>query len=185
MAGHRRRRGSRLDDDVIVFDPDREGFRLVRSFDRAPGPLSPSPCIAAPACASGSHQDFPVRMSNSQPCQGHFTISPGREQRYSPGTFDSTSAVWMPCARLPPRCGQRLLSAKKSPPRLNTTILRPLTSTSLRWPGGISSTAATTWLAINQGGSSARAFSQKIMLRVFSSSDGGRARNGSSKSQCG
>ena len=32
---------------------------------------------------------------------------------------------------------------------------------------------------------SARAFSQKIMLRVFSSSDGGKARNGSSKSQCG
>ena len=92
----------------------------------------------------GSHHDLPVRISNSQPCQGHFTISPGREQRYSPGTFDSTTAVWMPCARLPPRCGQRLLSAKKSPARSNTTMLRPATSTSLRWPGGISSTAATT-----------------------------------------
>src|SRR5690349_21605917 len=54
----------------------------------------------------------------------------------------------MPSARLPPRCGQRLLSAKKSPERLNTTMARPFTSTSLRVPGGISSTLATTWPAI-------------------------------------
>src|SRR5205823_1819378 len=54
----------------------------------------------------------------------------------------------MPSQRLPPRCGQRLLRAKKSPERLNTTIARPFTSTSLRVPGGISSTLATTWPAI-------------------------------------
>src|SRR5262249_17812769 len=54
----------------------------------------------------------------------------------------------MPWKRLPPRCGQRLLSAKNSPPRLNTTTARPFTSTSLRVPGGNSSSEATTWLVI-------------------------------------
>ena len=44
----------------------------------------------------------------------------------------------------PPWCGQRLRSAKNSPPTLKTPIERPATSTILRVPGGISSTVATT-----------------------------------------
>ena len=53
--------------------PPHTGLRRARC------PASPLPDIAAPGCAAGSHQDLPVRISNSQPCQGHFTISPGRE----------------------------------------------------------------------------------------------------------
>src|SRR5262249_40634369 len=45
-----------------------------------------------------------------------------------------------------------LLSAKNSPPRLNTTIARPFTCASLRVPGGMSATAATTCLAISRAG---------------------------------
>src|SRR5262249_54520901 len=61
---------------------------------------------------------------------------------------DSTRQVSWPCARLPPWCGQRFDSAKNSPPRLNSTMARPFTSTSLRPPGAISETVATTCLAI-------------------------------------
>src|SRR5215470_15100308 len=75
-------------------------------------------------------------------------ISPWREVRYSPGSDDSTRQVSWPCARLPPWCGQRFDSAKNSPPRLNSTMARPFTSTRLRVPGAISPTLATTCLAI-------------------------------------
>src|SRR6185437_1998248 len=54
----------------------------------------------------------------------------------------------MPSHIGPPWCGQRLNSPKNSPSRLNTAIERPRTVTSLRLPGGISATVATTCLLI-------------------------------------
>src|SRR5882724_1283709 len=44
----------------------------------------------------------------------------------------------------PPSCGQRLASAKYSPPMLNTPISRPATSTILHCPGATSPARATT-----------------------------------------
>src|SRR5262245_8472279 len=87
-------------------------------------------------------------MSNSHECQGHRMISPRRPYSYSPGVVDCTNPVSRPLLRLPPLCGQRSLSAKNSPPRLNTTTARPLTVTHLRPPGGMSSTAAITCLGM-------------------------------------
>src|ERR1041384_6357164 len=75
-------------------------------------------------------------------------ISPRRVYWYSPGSEDWISPVVTPSHRLPPLCGQRLLSAKNSPARLNTTTARPFTSTSLRRPGGMSLTPATTYFGI-------------------------------------
>src|SRR6185437_365918 len=65
---------------------------------------------------------------------------------YCPGSSDWISPVRMPSHIGPPWCGQRLNRPKNSPPRLNTAIDRPRTVTSLRWPGGISETVATTCL---------------------------------------
>src|SRR5258707_507716 len=89
-------------------------------------------------------------MSYSHWCHGQRRISPWRDTRYSPGSEDSTRPVSWPSHRLPPWCGQRLDRAKNSPDRLNSTIARPFTSTSLRPPGAISETAATTCLAISR-----------------------------------
>ncbi len=63
----------------------------------------------------GSHQDWPVRISNSQPCQGQRRNSPGapagsgRVRRIAP------VAMILPWHSGPPSCGQRLASAKYSP----------------------------------------------------------------------
>ena len=51
---------------------------------------------------AGSNQDWPVRMSNSQPCQGHFRISPARLYSYSPGTGEWTKPVSLPRQSGPP-----------------------------------------------------------------------------------
>jgi len=59
-------------------------------------------------------------------------------------------AVSWPSHRFAALCGQRLDSAKNSPDRLNSTMARPFTSTSLRPPGAISETAATTCLAMSR-----------------------------------
>src|SRR5258708_40214846 len=51
----------------------------------------------------------------------------------------------VPSHSAPPWCGQRLRKAKYSPSTLKTPIDRPPSSTIFRSPGGISSTAATTY----------------------------------------
>ena len=75
----RSRNGSGLDDDVIVLDAHRKGFRHVGSFHQFGYPGFTATGYCRTRMRLGSHHDLPVRMSNSQPCQGHFTISPGRE----------------------------------------------------------------------------------------------------------
>src|SRR5919202_2289211 len=65
---------------------------------------------------------------------------------YSPGSPDRSTPARRPSHSGPPWWGQRLRSAKYSPPTLKIPIERPATSTILRLPGGISSARATTTL---------------------------------------
>src|SRR5260370_19833281 len=94
---------------------------------------------------AGSNHDWPVRRSYSQPCHGQRRISPARLYWNSPTPADSRKPCVLPLHSGPPWCGQRLRTAKNSPLTLNTPIIRPATSTSLRSPGGISATVATTY----------------------------------------
>src|SRR5215470_12129428 len=96
----------------------------------------------------GSHQDLPVRISNSQPCQGQRRISPRRDIAYRPGSLEATAPVSLPCDRLAPLCGHRSESANSSPPTLKTTMSRLPARTSLRAPGGSSAALATTCRAM-------------------------------------
>ncbi len=123
-------------------------FRRHTGLPRCSTPARLRPDSCAPSTLCGSHQDWPVRTSNSQPCHGQRRISPAREKRYCPGSLDSTRPPSTPSASGPPWCGQRLSTPKNSPPMLKTAIGRPRTLTSLREPGGMSRAAATTCLLI-------------------------------------
>src|SRR5262249_21863983 len=111
---------------------------------------------------AGAHVEFPAVPGAADDLAGPGIAGIARSIRlHQPRLFapqdaagppDSSKRVCLPYTRLPPGCGQRLLSAKSSPPRSNTPTARPFPCASLRVPGEMSATAATTCLAIRRAG---------------------------------